>query len=72
MLGSWCNLSRLMVRLRSPAIIWGAAPVLTWERSWSKVASRTQWTRFSLPQRPRHSSSSLAASAFSGGRLVTA
>ena len=71
MLGSWCNLSRLMVKLRSPAIIWGAAPVLTWERSSSNVTSRTQWTRFSIPQCPRHSSS-LAASAISGGRLVTA
>ena len=50
MLGSPASLSRLMAVLRKAAIIWGAEPVLTWERSSSMVTSLTQWTRFSIPR----------------------
>ena len=44
MLGFFSILKRLMTRLRSPAIICGAEPVLTWHRSSSMVTSRTQNT----------------------------
>ena len=63
---------RLMTRLRSPAIIWGAEPVLIWQRSSSMVTSRTQNTRFSIPRCPRHSSGNRRGSACCGERLVTA
>jgi hypothetical protein len=33
--------SRLIAMLRMVAMTWGAAPVLIWERSSSKVTSRT-------------------------------
>lgn len=42
--------STLMAGLRTVAITWGAFPVRTWERSWSKVTSRTQCSRFLMPQ----------------------
>ena len=44
--------NKLMAVLRSVAITWGAFPVRTWERSSSKVTSRTQCSRFSMPQWP--------------------
>jgi hypothetical protein len=40
--------STLIARLRSVAITRGAWPVRTWERSSSKVTSRTQCSRFSI------------------------
>ena len=40
---------RLMARFRRVAITWGALLVRSWWRSSSKVTSRTQWTRFSIP-----------------------
>jgi hypothetical protein len=40
--------NRPMVVLRSAAITCGMAPVRTWERSSSKVTSRTQWDLFSI------------------------
>jgi hypothetical protein len=39
--------NKLMTVLRSVAITWGAFPVRTWERSSSKVTSRTPCSRFS-------------------------
>ena len=43
----WCpsRRSRVMAVLRRPAMTRGALPVRTWERSSSKVTSRTQWRR---------------------------
>jgi hypothetical protein len=40
----------LVARLRSIAIMRGAWPERTCERSSSKVTSRTQWQRFSIDQ----------------------
>ena len=42
----------LMAVLRSAAMMCGAAPARVWERSSSKVTSRTQCSRFSMPQWP--------------------
>ena len=43
-------IGRPMARLRNAAIISGVLPARTWERSSSKVTSRTQWERFSMRQ----------------------
>ena len=43
----------LMARLRREAMTRGPLPVRTWERSSSKVTSRTQCRRFSMHQWPR-------------------
>jgi len=59
-----------ITRLRKAAITWGAAPVRIWQRSSSKVTSRTQWRRFSMPQCPRTRCSSCAGVACWGERLV--
>ena len=51
--------TRVLVRLRKAAITWGALPVLTWERSSSKVTSRTQCNPVldvpMLPENPQQS-----------------
>ena len=60
-----------MARLRSVAITWGPAPRRIWERSSSKVTSRTQWRRFSIVQWARTSARSRAGDAWAGVRLVT-
>jgi len=39
---------RPMARLRKAAMHWGAVPARTWERSSSKVTSRTQCSLFSM------------------------
>jgi hypothetical protein len=59
-----------IARLRRIAIILGALPERTWERSSSKVTSRTQWLRFSMDQCPRTSWRRSAGDADSGDRLV--
>ena len=41
-----------MVRLRRAAMISGPLAVRSWWRSSSKTTSRTQWSRFSIPQCP--------------------
>ncbi len=43
----------LVARLRRVAMARGPLPVRICERSSSKVTSRTQWRRFSMPQCPR-------------------
>ena len=43
------SLMRLMARLRMLAMTWAALPVRICERSSSKVTSRTQCSRFSIP-----------------------
>jgi hypothetical protein len=54
--------SRLRVSLRSRARFSAALPLRTRHWSSSKVTSRTQWQRFSIPQWPRTISPSLSAS----------
>lgn len=62
--------SALIARLRSVAITRGALPTRIWQRSSSKVTSRTQCTRFSIPQCPRTRSPSCSGPARSGAKLV--
>ena len=59
-----------ITKFRSAASSCGADPVRTWLRSSPKTTSRTQCSRFSMPQCPRHISSSRAAAARSASRLV--
>ena len=44
--------SRLIAVLRRVAMTWGPWPVRIWDLSSSKVTSRTQWRRFSIPRWP--------------------
>src|SRR4029453_1941006 len=62
---------RPMTVLRKAAITCGILPQRTWDRSSSKVTSRTQCDLFSMCQCPRTNASKRAASARSGARLVT-
>ena len=62
---------REMARLRTVAITCGPAPRRTWDRSSSKVTSRTPWRRFSIVQWARTSARSRAGAACAGARLVT-
>ena len=59
-----------ITRFRSAASSCGSDSVRTWLRFSPKTMSRTQCSRFSIPQCPRHIFSNRAASARSGGRLV--
>lgn len=52
MLVAPASLWTLIARLRRLAMTWAAFPARTGERSSSKVTSRTQWSRFSIPQWP--------------------
>jgi len=61
----------LIARLRRLAITWAAFPVRTCALSSPCVTSRSQWTRFSMPQCPRTYEASLAGLAFSAGNEVT-
>ena len=61
-----------LVRLRKAAITWGALPVLTWERSSSKVTSLTQCTRFSMSQCFLRTRNNRFAPPAAGATLVTA
>lgn len=60
-----------IARLRSVARIRGAVPVRSWERSSSKVTSRTQWMQFSIFQWPRIIAASSATLASVVFRFVT-
>ncbi len=69
--GAPASRKREMARLRSVAITCGPAPRRTWDRSSSKVTSRTQWSRFSIVQWARTSARRRAGDAWAGDRLVT-
>jgi len=60
MSGAPASRKREMARLRRVAITCGPAPRRIWERSSSKVTSRTQWRRFSMVQWARTSARSRA------------
>ena len=60
--------SRLIAVLRMVAITLGALRVRTWERSSSKVTSRTQWILFSMPQCPWTSPRGLLVVRLDGSR----
>src|SRR5262249_8264113 len=62
---------RPMTVLRKAAMTCGILPQRTWDRSSSKVTSRTQCDLFSICQCPRTNVNKRAASARSGARLVT-
>ncbi len=64
--------TRVVARLRSAAITWGAAAVHTWERSSSRLTSFTQCTWFSIFQCSRRVCNRRSAPATVGARLVTA
>ena len=63
---------RLMARLRRVAMTRGPLPVRIWERSSSKVTSRTQCRRFSMHQWPRIQVASWASVVCAADRLVMA
>ena len=69
--GAPARRSKEMARLRRVAITWGPAPRRIWERSSSKVTSRTQWRRFSIVQWARTSARRRAGEAWAAERLVT-
>ncbi len=54
---------KLIAVFRMVAMTWGALPVRIWERSSSKVTSRHQWIRFSMPQCPWTHPASVAGGA---------
>ena len=65
------NLIAEIAAFRMAATFCGIAPALVWLASSPKVTSRTQCSRFSIPQWPRFSSSSCFADACWCVRLVT-
>ena len=62
--------ARLITRLRQVAITCGARPVEIWEWSSSKVTSRTQCRRFSMPQYPGRQCVRRRAAVVSGGNQI--
>ncbi len=72
MFGRLAKRKRLIAKFRKVAMTRGADFVRTWDRSSSKVTSRTQCKPFSMAQCPRLSSSNRCGVARSAGALVMA